>query len=112
MNRTKGWMAGWAVAMALGAWTAGAADYYVAQKGAAADDKNPGTLEKPFKTINAGLPKLKAGDTLWIREGTYRESLSLQTNAWSFGDPPGRPSPAARATASRFVSLPIPERSR
>ena len=59
-----------------------AAEYYVAQKAAAADDKNPGTLEKPFKTINAGLPKLKAGDTLHIGAGVYRESLMLNGQDW------------------------------
>jgi parallel beta-helix repeat protein len=61
-----------------------ATDYYVAQKAPAADDKNPGTLEKPFKTITTGLPHLKPGDTLYVREGVYRESVAMIKEAWDF----------------------------
>jgi parallel beta-helix repeat protein len=58
---------------------ASATDYYVAQKDPAADDKNPGTAGKPFKTINAAVAgvRLKPGDTLYVHEGVYRESVSL-----------------------------------
>jgi parallel beta-helix repeat protein len=63
---------------------AGATDYYAAQKHPAANDANPGTLEKPFKTINAALPVLKPGDTLWVRDGVYRETVMLHKNAWEF----------------------------
>ena len=59
-------------------------DYYAAQKDPAADDSNPGTLQKPFKTITAGLPHLKPGDTLYVREGDYRESVAMLKEAWEF----------------------------
>ena len=39
------------------------------------DDENAGTKDKPRKTINASLPKLRAGDTLCLREGSYFESV-------------------------------------
>jgi len=59
-------------------------DYYVAQKSPKADDKNPGTKELPFKTINGALPHLKPGDTVYIREGTYREEIILSKDVWVF----------------------------
>ena len=42
---------------------------------AAGDDSQPGTKEKPWRTINASLPKLKPGDTLLLRGGTYFENV-------------------------------------
>ena len=74
-----------------------AADYYVAQKMLLADDRNAGTLEKPFKTISAALPVLKPGDTLWIRDGVYRETVMLQNKVWEFG---GQKWPAFRSGES------------
>lgn len=43
---------------------------YVAATG---EDGNPGTLEKPLKTIKAGLNKLTGGMTLFVRGGRYYE---------------------------------------
>jgi hypothetical protein len=62
---------------AAGAAIAG--EYHVAQKSLAADDKNPGTADKPFKTINAAVAgaRLKSGDTLYVHEGVYREAVEL-----------------------------------
>src|SRR5262245_44760154 len=51
-----------------------AAIYYV--DGSAGEDSNEGTLLKPFETINRGTQVLRPGDTLYIRAGTYFESLS------------------------------------
>lgn len=45
-----------------------AATYYVATTGS---DSNPGTLSQPWKTIQYGVNKLTAGDTLYVRGGTY-----------------------------------------
>jgi len=51
-----------------------AKEYYVAQNG---DDRNPGSLDKPFATIQKAAKKLKAGDTCYIRGGHYHESIKL-----------------------------------
>ena len=50
-----------------------AGSYYVATNG---DDGNPGTIEEPFKTIAHAASVMQAGDTCYIRGGTYRERLA------------------------------------
>lgn len=52
--------------------TVSAATYYVATNG---KDSNPGTSSAPFRTIAQGVSVLQPGDTLLIREGTYKETL-------------------------------------
>ena len=42
--------------------------YYVSTSGS---DSNSGTIEQPFRTVNRAVRVLKAGDTLYIRGGTY-----------------------------------------
>lgn len=49
-----------------------ATSYYVSATG---NNNNPGTLNQPFKTIAKGITVLKAGDILYVRSGTYIESL-------------------------------------
>jgi parallel beta-helix repeat protein len=49
-----------------------AASYFVSRTGS---NGNPGTEAAPFLTINYGVSRLRAGDTLWIRAGVYDESL-------------------------------------
>jgi len=44
--------------------------YYVSETGS---DNNPGTFNKPFRTIQKAADLAQAGDTIYIREGTYRE---------------------------------------
>src|SRR5512139_2607009 len=46
-----------------------AADYYVS--GSSGNDDNPGTLESPWQTIQKANATLQAGDTVYIRGGTY-----------------------------------------
>ena len=48
--------------------TAAAASYYTATSGS---DSNPGTITQPFRTITKGLSVMVAGDTLYVRGGTY-----------------------------------------
>lgn len=48
--------------------------YYVSGSG---NDSWPGTKDKPFATVEHGIGLLKAGDTLYLRGGTYKETLSL-----------------------------------
>jgi MYXO-CTERM domain-containing protein len=45
-----------------------AADYYVAPTGS---DANPGTLAQPFASLQKGANVAQAGDTVYIRGGTY-----------------------------------------
>jgi len=65
-----------AVAAGLGIWAAGAgaAEFFVAPRG---DDKNPGTAEAPFATLQKGADLLKAGDTLTVAPGVYRQNVRL-----------------------------------
>jgi MYXO-CTERM domain-containing protein len=46
-----------------------ATEYYVATTGS---DSNPGTKDSPFATLQKGADTAVAGDTVWIRGGTYK----------------------------------------
>ena len=50
-----------------------AATLYVATTGS---NSNPGTIERPFATIQYALARLNAGDTLYIRAGTYAQAFN------------------------------------
>jgi autotransporter-associated beta strand protein len=52
---------------------AGGTTYFVSPGGS---DSNPGTLLQPFQTLAKAVPSLNAGDTLYLRGGTYREMLA------------------------------------
>src|SRR5208283_2602272 len=62
---------GWLVGL-LGPSPALAADYYVSPSGS---DSFPGTLSQPFLTIQKAASVMEAGDTAFIRAGTYRETV-------------------------------------
>jgi len=47
--------------------------YYVSNNG---NDANSGTINSPWKTLQYASSKIKAGDTLYIRGGTYKEVTS------------------------------------
>ncbi|MFC2089364.1 T9SS type A sorting domain-containing protein [Bacteroidota bacterium] len=55
----------------------GAQNIYVSTNG---DDSFEGSLEDPFLTIQKAANMVKPGDTVWIRGGIYRESVSLSTD--------------------------------
>ncbi|MBN2147799.1 MAG: right-handed parallel beta-helix repeat-containing protein [Anaerolineales bacterium] len=57
--------------------------YYVAPTG---DDDNPGTLASPWQTIQKAAETLGAGDTVYIRAGTYSEQVVAQ-HSGSPGNP-------------------------
>jgi hypothetical protein len=57
--------------------SASAATYFVAQEDTKAADTNSGAAEAPFKTIAPAIKALKPGDTVWVKKGTYRESIVL-----------------------------------
>ena len=58
-----------ALVLAIAA-AAQAATYYVATNG---DDNNPGTEAQPWATITKAANTLVAGDTVYVKEGTYAE---------------------------------------
>lgn len=51
------------------------AEFFV--DGATGTDDNPGSADKPFKTIGRGVRELLPGDTLTVRGGTYREAVAV-----------------------------------
>jgi hypothetical protein len=53
----------------LRAGNAAAAEYYVATTGS---DSNAGTMDQPFASMQKGHDVAVAGDTVWIRGGTYQ----------------------------------------
>jgi VCBS repeat-containing protein len=51
--------------------------YYVATNGS---DSNPGTDALPFKTIQKAANTVAAGDTVYIRTGTYNEFVDIESS--------------------------------
>jgi hypothetical protein len=49
--------------------------YHVNQHHPSASDDNPGTFEKPFKSINQAAETVKAGEKVLVYSGVYRESV-------------------------------------
>ena len=52
-----------------------AAIYHVAIEHPSADDANPGTGERPWRTVQRAAELLRPGDTALIHSGTYRETV-------------------------------------
>ena len=65
---------------ACGLAPAGATTYVVNQRHAEASDENTGTGEKPLKTIGAAAKLVKAGDTVVIHGGVYREAVTVEAS--------------------------------
>lgn len=63
------------VAALLLSVTGQAATYYVATSG---NNSNPGTSSKPWQTVAYAVKKMSAGDTTYVRGGTYREGGVIQ----------------------------------
>jgi Right handed beta helix region len=53
------------------------ATYIVAQRDPGSDDNGPGNHERPWKTISKAARSVVAGDTVLIREGIYREQVTV-----------------------------------
>ncbi len=51
--------------------------YYVAKNG---NDNNPGTEQSPWLTITKATNTLVAGDTVYIKEGTYNENVLIKNS--------------------------------
>lgn len=63
---------GFSLALLMVGGRASGASYYVATDG---NDANPGTIGQPFATINQGAALLNPGDTLYVRGGTYYQTV-------------------------------------
>ncbi len=50
-----------------------AAEFHVSPKGS---DANPGSAEKPFKTVSAAAQAAQPGDVVTVHEGVYRERVN------------------------------------
>jgi len=55
-----------------------AADYYLAPAG---DDSAPGSMDAPFATVQKAVNVAVAGDTVWIRGGTYKITTPATSGA-------------------------------
>ena len=58
-------------------------NYFVAQS-ENASDSNQGTKEEPFRTIQKAAFVAKAGDTVFVREGIYRETVIPQNSGTAY----------------------------
>ena len=63
------------LAMVQDSW---AMEYVVDARHPQASDENPGTAERPFRTISKAAQIVKSGDTVIIKAGVYRESVRLE----------------------------------
>jgi hypothetical protein len=43
-------------------------------------DSNPGSLEYPWQTIQYSVNQLSAGDTLFVHNGVYNESIVINNS--------------------------------
>jgi len=74
MKRSLALITTWSLLLSAAVAWAGA-EYFVAGDGR---DSNPGTsVEKPFRTIGRAAQVLQPGDTCWIRQGVYRETVRI-----------------------------------
>ena len=60
------------------------ADYYVAPDG---DDTHTGTQDAPFATVQHALDLAEAGNVVALREGVYRQAVSLKGKSGAEGAP-------------------------
>ncbi|MFZ5928980.1 MAG: right-handed parallel beta-helix repeat-containing protein [Acidobacteriota bacterium] len=52
---------------------AGAAEFHVSIRG---DDRNPGSMERPLRTIMEAARRAQPGDVITVHQGTYRERVT------------------------------------
>ena len=107
-----------AILVALLASPAVAANYYVSTNGS---NSNSGTsLASPFLTIQQAANVAQAGDNVYVRGGTYRETVTVANSGTSSAPITFQPYPASRSpspgwtwlttvgrrTAARSIALP------
>jgi hypothetical protein len=69
----------WLTALTTSAASPASATYYVAPNGS---DNNDGSLQNPWRTIGKANQTLRAGDTVYILEGTYSEAIKPSASGW------------------------------
>ncbi|OPZ16546.1 MAG: hypothetical protein BWZ10_01405 [candidate division BRC1 bacterium ADurb.BinA364] len=94
-----------ALVFAFAATVAFAAEYYVSEAGS---DDGPGSLDKPFRTIQRAAEKMEPGDVCLVRGGIYRETVRPPR-----GGEPGKPIrfrayPGETVTLSGLEAVPGP----
>jgi hypothetical protein len=57
-----------------------AADYFVSPTGS---NTNSGSLTQPWQTLAFSIPRLRPGDTLYLRGGLYREQVTISVSGTS-----------------------------
>ena len=57
-----------------------AATFEVAQREPAARDDGPGSRAEPWKTVGRAVQQVRAGDTILIRDGVYREQVRIRSH--------------------------------
>jgi len=60
--------------------SATAKTYFVSQKMMNASDKNEGTEQKPFKTIQKAVETARSGDTVLVKAGVYHETVTFKAS--------------------------------
>ena len=60
--------------------SAHAAEYYVDKNHRNASDDNSGTAAQPWKTLQKAADSVAAGDTVFVKNGVYNESMRLKTS--------------------------------
>jgi hypothetical protein len=86
MNRNHKYFLSLLAAFFVTVLPAHAVDYYIS--GSSGNDINPGTLASPWKTIQKANSRLQAGDTVYIRGGTYQVAEGVNPANTGL---PGRP---------------------
>lgn len=77
--------------------------YYVSPNGA---DGNSGSVDSPWRDIEAAMMKTQPGDVLYLRAGTYLPGYSIYIRKWSGGKPGAykiiRPYPGETAKIRKY----------
>lgn len=90
---------------ALASAGAEASTLYVDRTHPNANDGGNGTVEAPFKTLSAAVPRLAPGDSLLIASGVYRESLNLREALRLLGTTGGVPQTKIEAKTGAVVVI-------
>ncbi len=70
----------WLVLTVVAVGQAGATTYVVDQRAPGAADSNPGTEDKPFKTVRHAADVVRPGDTVFVMAGKYDERVKIRTS--------------------------------